>query len=184
MRDPAPISTLPPTEDVPLVFTRHFVAHQSAFHGYLASLTGDHHAADDLVQELAGRLWRKFADYDPGRPFVAWGLGFARLLVMEWRRRQTKLPLAVDDETLERLAEEAAGFAASHDEAREALRDCLPRLTDLQRKVLQARYHDDLPVSEIARSWRRSTMAVYKVLHRAHQALLDCMRRTETQPES
>ena len=184
MPDPASISVIPTAEDAPLAFTRCFVAHQSAFHGYLTSLTGDHHAADDLVQELAARLWKKFGNYDPSRSFVAWGLGFARLLALEWRRRQAKLPLPVDDDTLERLAEEAARSAAAHDPAREALRECLPRLTDLQRKVLQARYHDDLAVSEIARAWRRSTMAIYKVLHRAHEALLDCMRRIDRQPQA
>ena len=66
----------PPTEPH-LAFTRLFVANQAAFHGFLISLVHDLHAADDLLQDLAGRLWAKFDAYDPQRPFVAWGLGFA-----------------------------------------------------------------------------------------------------------
>lgn len=71
--------------DPPVAFTRLFVAAQPALHGFLMSLVHDPHAADDLLQELAERMWRKFGEYDRQRPFVAWGIGFARLLAMEWR---------------------------------------------------------------------------------------------------
>lgn len=50
-------------------------------------------------------------------------------------------------------------------------------LTEHQRRILHARYHDERPVAEIARAAKRTEMAVYRVLKRAHEALLDCMRR-------
>jgi RNA polymerase sigma-70 factor (ECF subfamily) len=159
-----------------LEFTRLYVANQAAFQGFLLTLVHDRHAADDLVQELAGRLWEKFDDYERSRPFVAWGLGFARLLAFEWRRHQTRLPVPMDEQTLQALADVAAERSMASDDRHEALGHCLQHLTDHQRQVLQARYYKDQSVADIARQAQRTEMAVYKVLKRAHQQLLECMR--------
>lgn len=164
--------------DPHLAFTRLFVAAQPALHGYLMSLVHDPHAADDLLQDLAERMWHRFADYDAGRPFVAWGIGFARLLAMEWRRRSQKLPLPLDERTLELLASQAAEDAPRHDRRLEALRSCLKQLTDRQRAALRLRYGESVPVAEIARSWSRTKMAVYKTLKHIHYKLLECITET------
>jgi len=174
----------PPPPDPQLAFTRLFVANQAALHGFLVSLVHDLHAADDLLQELAGRLWVKFDSYDPGRPFVAWGIGFARLVVMEWRRKQQRLPLALDEETLDQLADQAADQVGLQDERRDALHECLKSLTSHQRLALHLRYQEELTVATIARSWKRTEMAVYKVLKHAHRGLLDCMNRALAHPPS
>jgi RNA polymerase sigma-70 factor, ECF subfamily len=165
-----------------LEFTRLFVASQAAFQGFLLTLVHDRHAADDLLQELAGRLWVKFGDYERSRPFVAWGLGFARLLAFEWRRLQERLPVPLDEPTLQALAEVAAERSLASDERHEALGHCLQHLTDHQRQVLQARYYRDQTVADIARQAQRTEMAVYKVLKRTHQLLLDCIRKTLASP--
>ena len=165
-----------------LEFTRLFVSSQAAFHGFLLTLVHDRHAADDLVQELACRLWLKFGDYERSRPFVAWGLGFARLLAFEWRRRQARLPVPLDEPTLQALADVAAKHSMASDERHEALGHCLQHLTENQQQVLQARYFRDQAVAEIARQAQRTEMAVYKVLKRAHQMLLDCMRKALSSP--
>lgn len=167
-----------PPPDPHLAFTRLFVAAQPALHGFLISLVHDTHAADDLLQELAERLWRKFGDYDASRPFIAWGIGFARLLAMEWRRRQQRLPLPLDDETLDHLATAAAEEAPRHDERLDALRACLKKLTERQRNVLRMRYQESMPVAAIASSSNRTQMAVYKLLKHVHQTLLHCISET------
>ena len=171
-------SPFPAGDEFHLEFTRLFVANQAAFHGFLFSLVHDRHAADDLVQDLAVRLWGKFGDFDRSRPFVAWGLGFARLLAFEWRRKQTRLPIPVDEATLHALAESAAERISANDERRDALRDCSQHLTDHQKRVLHARYQEDRPVAEIASADQRTEMAVYKTLKRAHELLLDCMKKS------
>jgi RNA polymerase sigma-70 factor (ECF subfamily) len=171
-----------PPSDPQLAFTRQFVTAQPALHGFLMSLVHDPHAADDLLQDLAERMWRKFGDYDERRPFVAWGIGFARLLAMEWRRRQQHLPLPLDEETLDLLASEAADQATHHDDRLDALRGCLKQLTDRQRAALRLRYQDELPVKAIARQWNRTQMAVYKMLKHVHRTLLDCISETLARP--
>ncbi|MFM7742854.1 MAG: sigma-70 family RNA polymerase sigma factor [Verrucomicrobiota bacterium] len=147
-----------------LQFTKLFVAAQPSLYGYLMSLVHDRQAADELIQELAERLWHKFPDYDASRPFVAWGIGFARYLAMEWRRRQRRLPLPLDEATLEALAETAEDDLSAQDARLEALRACLAKLTGRQREVLRQRYEESLPVAVIAESAQRTPMAVYKAI--------------------
>ncbi len=170
------------TPDPQLAFTRQFVAAQPALHGFLMSLVHDTHAADDLLQDLAERMWRKFGEYDDRRSFVAWGIGFARLLAMEWRRRQQRLPLPLDEETVDLLASEAADRCVHHDDRLDALRDCITRLTDRQRAVLRMRYQEECPVKTIARQSNRTQMAVYKMLKHIHLTLLDCISETLARP--
>lgn len=160
-----------------IAFTKLFVAAQPSLYGYLMSLVHDRQAADELIQELAERLWLKFGTYDKDRPFVAWGIGFARLLAMEWRRRQRRLPLPLDEATLEGLADEAEAAVTAYADRLDALRDCLGGLTDRQREMLRLRYEESTPVARIAESWRRTPMAVYKAIKQAHLALSACVER-------
>lgn len=159
-----------------LEFTKLLLENERALYGFLYSLTQDRQAAEELRQELAGRLWKKYDHYDSSRPFVAWAIGFARLLVLEWRRAQARLPIPLGDETLNKLADAAAERAGSSSEIHAALHECAAGLTDLQRRALHQRYYEELPVKTIATDWGRTQMAVYKVLKRVHESLADCLR--------
>ena len=55
-----------------------FLREERLLAAYLLGATGDIHAADDLLQTVAGILWEKLADYDETRPFGAWALGVAQ----------------------------------------------------------------------------------------------------------
>lgn len=159
-----------------LEFTKLLLENERAIFGFIHSLTQDIGATEELRQELAERLWNKFDQYDGSRPFVAWAIGFARLMVFEWRRAQTKLPIPMSDEALNQLADDAADRAESRDEIYAALRECSAGLTELQRKALHQRYFEETPVKQIAKAWGRTQMAVYKVLNRVHESLADCLR--------
>lgn len=171
-----------PRHDAHLAFTKQFVTEFPALHGFLISLVHNTHAADDLMQDLAERMWLKFADYDESRPFVAWGMGFARLLVKEWYRRQQRTALPLDESMIDMLADEAEERLNRYDDRVIALRSCIRKLTEKQRTVLRLRYQDDKPVKLIATEWKRSQMAVYKMLKQIHIALLACI--TETMADS
>src|SRR5678809_1005308 len=54
---------------------------------YVLTLLPDRHLAEDVVQETARVLWRKFADYDRARPFWPWARGIAHFEVRKARSR-------------------------------------------------------------------------------------------------
>lgn len=78
-------------------FGRLFVQHQSRIYGFIRSLVVHRADAEDLLQETASVLWRKFDEFRPGSNFLAWALQVARFQVMYFRQRQKRDVLQFSD---------------------------------------------------------------------------------------
>ena len=101
-------------------------------------LTGDHQAAEDLVQDtyvVVVRRWRKSGVVDP-EPYVRRIL-YSRFVDGCRRRRLWELPWASPPE-------QAGGDEAGPATDRLTLHDALARLTPRQRAVLVLRFYEDL----------------------------------------
>ena len=107
-------------------------------------LTGDHQAAEDLVQDtyvVLVRRWQKAGTVDP-EAYVRRIL-YSRF-VDGWRRRRLlELPWASPPDA-------AGGDEAGAATDRLTLRDALARLTPRQRAVLVLRFYEDLTESQAA----------------------------------
>jgi RNA polymerase sigma-70 factor (sigma-E family) len=107
-------------------------------------LTGDHQAAEDLVQEtyvVVVRRWQKSGRVDP-EAYVRRIL-YTRF-VDGWRRRRLwELPWASPPDA---RGDDEAGTSTD----RLTLRDALARLTPRQRAVLVLRFYEDLTESQTA----------------------------------
>lgn len=155
-----------------------FLKNQSDINAFVLSQVRDRNESEDLMQEVALTLWRKFDDYDPKRSFGAWARGIAHYKVLqEWRNRSRQ--------PFKRLSEEASeAIARAYDETEdevvdraEALRYCLEGLPDASRRVLLGRYEDDLDLETLAGRMGKTVMAVYKTLSRIRHALQECIEK-------
>ena len=63
------------------------------------SLLGNHHKAEDAVQECFARALRAFDQYDPSRPFSSWMFKIAQNLCIDWTR-QNRLPPPPESEAI------------------------------------------------------------------------------------
>ena len=117
-------------------------------------LTGDHQAAEDLVQEtyvVLVRRWQKSGVLDP-EAYVRRIL-YTRF-VDGWRRRRlVELPWAVPPDA-------PGGDEARTTTERLTLREALRRLTPKQRAVLVLRFYEDLTESQTAAALGISTSTV------------------------
>ncbi|BCX46209.1 hypothetical protein HAHE_01170 [Haloferula helveola] len=159
-----------------MLFSQLLIANRHRIYGFIFSLVHNHQGAEDLMQEVSMVLWRKFDQFEEGTDFAAWAMSVARFCSLNWRRKQAKLPLALDDEDLMRLADDAMAVACEIDDRRDALQQCLPRLPQRCRKVVWARYQDEATVPEIAERNDLSVRSIYLLLEKAHGMLLDCIR--------
>ena len=134
---------------------REFVAARGAALSRAAYLlTGDHQAAEDLVQEtyvVLVRRWQKSGTVDP-EAYVRRIL-YSRF-VDGWRRRRlSELPWATPPDAPD-------GDEASRATDRLTLQGALARLTPRQRAVLVLRFYDDLTESQAAEALGISSSTV------------------------
>jgi RNA polymerase sigma-70 factor (ECF subfamily) len=86
-----------------------------------------------------------------------------------------------DDELVNQLADDAVALAPVHDGHREALEHCLEKLPAAQRELVLTAYTKGTRMDELATRRGQTPMALYKLLHRIRQALLECVERTLAQ---
>jgi RNA polymerase sigma-70 factor (ECF subfamily) len=162
-------------EDAQECFMRLWITAQPAVAGYIRSLI--HSAdADDVLQETALALFRRFADYDPSRPFVPWALGVAKLQVLGHRRDAARSFVTFDNELLESFTAEWTESCASSDYRVSTLEDCLSELTDRARQILLMRYYKGFTAEEIARRSASNGTAVRMMLQRIRERLRACVK--------
>lgn len=161
-------------------FMRLFVRVEHRVFGLILAMVGNTSDADDVMQEAAAVMWRKFDDYRPGTDFVAWALSVGRFQAMSFRKKRAINRVRFSDQTLEVIAEQFATLPERHDAGREALRTCLAKLNDRDRQLVELRYEPGATTKAVAEQVSRSVDAVYKALNRIHGALLRCVRQQLT----
>jgi len=117
----------------------------------------NHEQAEDLVQEVFWRVWRRSTSFESGRGRVAqWLFGIAHNLCIDELRRLRARPTPVyedpDNPLIQRLADEridipATAWAA---EQRRAIAQALYELPAPQRQALELAYFGGLSHQEIA----------------------------------
>src|SRR5690349_650831 len=88
------------------LLVRLLMRHQDDLFRYIYSLLPHQEDARDALQETSVALYRKFADYDPAKPFVAWAYGFAYLEVLKQRERSQRGNRHMREDIVELLARE------------------------------------------------------------------------------
>jgi RNA polymerase sigma factor (sigma-70 family) len=108
------------------------------------SLLGNHHKAEDAVQECFARAFRAFDQYDPSRPFSSWVFKIAQNLCFDWNR-PGPLPTALDSE------EVRPSDPVSAREDLERIGDAVERLPVVLRLAMMYKYRFGLENSDICR---------------------------------
>ena len=85
-------------------------------------------------------LVRKFDQYDPGRPFVAWAIGMAKYEVLKHRRRVATDKHVFADDLLEQVSQTYEEMAGQLDDRRQTLALCLGEVRGRARQALELRY--------------------------------------------
>jgi RNA polymerase sigma-70 factor (sigma-E family) len=141
--------------------------HLAALRRYAYALTGDAHAAEDLVQDTLVKMagaWRRV--HRDGNPAGYATTVMFRTHVSAWRyRRRRPPPLPLTSEP----ASARDAYAAA--DARVLLRSALRTLPRLQRAVLVATFLDDRNDDEIAALLGRTPATVRSLRHRGLRRL-------------
>jgi len=151
--------------------------HQDDLYRYVLAQVPHEDDARDVLQETSVAVCRKFAEYDPAKPFLAWAYGFAHLEVLKYRDRDRHRARPFSLEVLERLAAERAHIEPVLEVRRHALEVCLDKLSAADRELIRRRYQDRVPADQAARESGASRRTFFRNLERIRRLLLNCIRR-------
>lgn len=154
----------------------HFIASEPKLRAYAMACGLSREQTDDLVQEEALVLWRKFGDYDRSRPFLPWALGIAHHLIQKIRQG-ARSSLILSPDVTEKLAETCPRIEKEIDERCGALRACVEKLPDHLRDLVALRYGERLSLAQIGQRLGRGLSATNMALHRIRQLLQDCVQK-------
>src|SRR5690606_9661712 len=85
-------------------FVRLLASHERRIYAYILSLVPNWADADEIFQETNVRLWRDFAEFEPGTNFAAWAIRVAYYQVLTWRKRAARDQLIFDDDMVQSIA--------------------------------------------------------------------------------
>lgn len=154
--------------------------HRELF-GFIFAMLQNRADAEDVYQQTALVLWRKFSQFEPGTNFVAWAIRVAQLEIKDYVKAQRRRKVFFNDEILAAIA---VGYQAQSDDVREqrleALAKCVDKLSDRDRRMLEQCYAVERDYRKIARAEGKSLGAVYQAISRIRKSLYLCVQRSMT----
>ncbi len=158
-------------------FVQYLTAAQNRLYGYIFSLLGDHHRANDVLQETNLVLWRKASEFRPGSDFIPWSFAIARFQVMAHLRDRGRDRFLLDPEVAELIDADVVEEAGHFAETQAALRACLSKLPERSRSLIDLRYFSRQSIRELAEGAKKSEEAIKVALLRIRRGLRDCLQR-------
>lgn len=166
-----------PAPATPKSFAKLWMQNQHAIGGFVCVHIPDHHLADDIIQDVAELAAEKFEQYDQDRPFIGWLIGIARNRIAQAYREKGRRPIVYSSEVLDAITNAYTAMQPTDDERLDGLRECMSKLSDRHRRVIDLRYARQLTSEQIATQVSCSPRAVTSMLQRIRAALRQCVKQ-------
>jgi RNA polymerase sigma-70 factor, ECF subfamily len=157
-------------------FVQLFVGFQRSVYGYINTIVANVNDADEIFQETSLILWKKRDEFDPDAEFLPWACGIARQVARNSRAKKGRDRHWFSEAYLEQLAVARSDRSDWLEAATKSLRECLGRLSDEQRQLLELRYDGNRSIEQVAEQVNRPANSIYQRLHRIRQRLYACVQ--------
>lgn len=143
---------------------------------FVQSIVKDHHAAEDVTQDVFAKLLRIIGAYEQRDvPFAAWLLRVARNAALDHLRARRQIPV-------EHVQAVAGGDDHVSFEHRQSIRETLAELPEAQRQVLILRHVAGFSPGEIAELLGKTEPSIHGLHHRGRAALKRSLRALGLSP--
>lgn len=156
-----------------------FLASEREVYRYVCAIAPAREDADEIMQQTAVELWRKFDQFDLTRPFTPLACRFALNVAKQWLDRKRRWRHLLADGLAERIADRHEQVQPLLHDRLKHLDDCLGKLPPRQRSIIDGYYFHKRSVDQVAAEAGRTIDAVYKAMQRIRQALHDCIEQAE-----
>jgi RNA polymerase sigma-70 factor (ECF subfamily) len=159
-------------------FVNQLTACQHQIYAFILTVVPHWTDADDLMQETAEVMWRKYQDAGQITNFCAWGKGIARNKVMNFYAKKKRERILFNDSLLDDIVEREERISSHAPKRLHALQQCLQKLKSNDLHLIQALYGHGMTIKKLAEEINRPVQGLYKAMARIHHSLLQCVRRT------
>lgn len=156
-------------------FVLHVNASQRSLYAFILTLVPHREDAYDILQETNLVIWQKRDEFHKGTNFHAWASQIARNKVLMYRRKTRRDRLCFDDVLVGKLANDVAEQPLFSDEWLKPLWQCVDKLGEEDRALLEKRYVEGLQARHIADQIGRSPAAIAQALYRIRLGLMRCI---------
>ena len=158
-------------------FVRLYARYEVRLRRYVAALVPMSADVDDVLQETAVALMRKFGEYERNQPFLNWACRFAFFEVMQHRKRVKTRRRHFSDETLEAIARDYQQHEPFAERRRQALSECVREMAVQDRRLVELRYAEEENVASLAERIGEPVSRLYRSLARIRRFLAVCVNR-------
>jgi RNA polymerase sigma-70 factor, ECF subfamily len=138
----------------------------------------DAHVAEDIFQNVTVKALAGKATFEHEAQLYSWARITARHEGLNWLRDNRARTTVLDSAVLDLLeAAPASTPSHAHIDHLEALRTCMEKVPEQARKMLELRYVDEQPCTEVSRTMKLELDTVYQRLSRLHRSLRICISR-------
>lgn len=163
------------------LFVKRFAQFEPDLRRFIRSLLPTWTDAEDVLQQTAMVIWRKFDQYDPDTHFMKWACVIARFEALAYRRKMARDRLVFREDVIELMADEGFEEVDSRRAEHSALEECLLAMPEKQRKFITLAYTPGVKVKELAEEAGSSAAAFYMRLKRLRHQLMTCVEaKTQT----
>ena len=165
-------------------FTTQWSTAERVIRLYLNSIIYNKADAQDILQRVALRAYRKFGDYDSAQPFQGWVFGIAKFEVLGYFRDHGRNMEVIDSEISERLADnmedQSEIISREEEERHERLEQLLQQIPPKAQELISLRFFENREYDEIAQLLNTNEGAVRTAISRII-AKLRSMAKTSMQ---
>ena len=140
--------------------------------GYLLSLLGRWHDAQDVLQRASVLMWQKYGSFESGTDFMAWASTICFYEAKVFQRTASRSVSHFHDDL---LAEERAEDLKHQERRMEALETCFDSLREDDRRLLQASCAGHGGITALAARLDRAPRTLYNKLALLRRLLADCV---------
>lgn len=177
MNAPVKLEVHDPYEDA----FRQVLAHRTVLLATVKAIVRDPHHVEDTFSDVTLEIVRCWNSYDQSRPFGPWARGLARRVALSNLRKIGREITTLDAEVIELIGAELEqhGGESQFEEYKGRLGECMGKLSDAARRLIQRRYFEERSYVELAAAENKSTGALYVAFTRIHQTLARCLKRQQ-----
>lgn len=162
-------------------FVSRFARYEPDLRRFIRSLLPTAVDTDEVLQQTAIVIWRKFDQYDPETHFMKWACVIARFEALAYRRKMARDRLVFREDVLELMANEGIEENEERLTEADALEDCLADMPEKQRQFITLAYTKGVKVKDLAAESGSSSAAFYMRLKRLRRQLMTCIEsKTQT----